>query len=513
MASKGKPKRASPKVRKTAELYKSSHNIGNRTARMRVGCYKDTEFAVEYPDGFWDPVKPTDQTPDRSRGASENHSPTRVSSPASVGKKTSPQKASKSASGATKRKLEDKQEMNGSIAPTKKATPKDEKKTPKLEKGDSKNEKKTVKSEKNYSKKDKKGDSEKTTPKHGKTGKNDSNIKPTKEVKIVLEKHPTPKIHDEKKVADNKGKANQEKDKKEKKEKEKKISKEINSVKDKNVTKDKKEKDKTKIKGASKKEIKKDKKKKAAAKTAEEKSSDEKSEHSSDYTYDSNDSEMEISFKKRKTETPVKPSSKESLKSKVKGGKKMMPKGKDSKSNNTGSKIKKSNSSSKVEVLEPRAPRIKRTACLNANAIVSALYQTEDTSSNTKSSTSANRSTSPAAGSAHKTAANTTTTSATASKHSHSSRASSPAAAAKHSQPKRRRMTIEADLDEGGDEAFDLYLEEYQQLGREAPNKAPKSGKRPPTSPKKETSSSHKEPSSPKKVASPKKETSKKRGE
>ena len=298
---------------------------------MRVGCYKDTEFAVEYPDGFWDPVKPTDQSPDRSRGASENHSPTRVSSPASAGKKTIPQKASKSASGATKRKLEDKPEMNGSIAPTKKATPKDEKKTAKLEKGDSKNEKKTVKSEKidsknekktvksekNDSKKDKKGDSEKTTPKHGKTGKNDTNIKPTKEVKIVLEKHPTPKIHDEKKVADNKGKANQEKDKKEKKEKEKEISKEINSVKDKNVTKDKKEKDKTKIKGASKKEIKKDKKKKAAAKT-EEKSSDEKSEHSSDYTYDSDDSEMEISFKKRKTETPVKPSSKV-----CQGGKKM----------------------------------------------------------------------------------------------------------------------------------------------------------------------------------------------
>ena len=148
MASKGKPKRASPKVRKTAELYKSSHNIGNRTARMRVGCYKDTEFAVEYPDGFWDPVKPTDQSPDRSRVASENQSPTRVSSPPSIGTKTSPQKASKSASGATKRKLEEKPEVNGSFAPTKKATPKDEKKTAKSEKCDSKNEKTTPKTRK-----------------------------------------------------------------------------------------------------------------------------------------------------------------------------------------------------------------------------------------------------------------------------------------------------------------------------------------------------------------------------
>ena len=52
--------KASPKSRKTAELYKSSHNIGNRTAAERVGSYKETEVALVYPEGFWDAVtKPT----------------------------------------------------------------------------------------------------------------------------------------------------------------------------------------------------------------------------------------------------------------------------------------------------------------------------------------------------------------------------------------------------------------------------------------------------------------------
>ncbi len=54
---KGKTKKASPKTKKTAELYKSSHNIGNRQARFRVGSYKDSEYALVYPEGFWEAVK------------------------------------------------------------------------------------------------------------------------------------------------------------------------------------------------------------------------------------------------------------------------------------------------------------------------------------------------------------------------------------------------------------------------------------------------------------------------
>ena len=74
-------KKVSPKSRRTAELYKSSHNIGNRTAAERVGSYKETEVALVYPEGFWEAVKVDDggvspfESNSRSRSRSPKSSP------------------------------------------------------------------------------------------------------------------------------------------------------------------------------------------------------------------------------------------------------------------------------------------------------------------------------------------------------------------------------------------------------------------------------------------------------
>ncbi len=465
MASKGKPKRASPKVKKTAELYKSSHNIGNRTARMRVGCYADSEFAVEYPDGFWDPVKPPgDGSPDHGGAAVENHAAGKTGAKSGSGgsggsAKSSPAQAktSKSTSGAVKRKMEDGPEVNGAVSPPKKAAVKKEKNTPKSA---SKNAKaSTPKSEKITLKK------EKAAP------KKELLDTPTKEVKIVIEKHPD--LENKKKVI-SKGKGSKEEDKSDAKEKkgkkvkETKTSKEMNGIKEKKTSKKKQAKGKEKPGAQKEKET---KPKKGAVKPAKKENDEGDSDDSSDYTYDSDDSDMEISFKKRKTESPMKESPK------AKAAKNVTPKGKDKLNDSSG----KGRKPAKQPISEERAPRIRRTACLNANAIVSALYQVEDTSSHTKSGST------PGSHSKSSSAAG--------------QRAASPVAApaAKHAAlSKRRKVSIEADLDEGGDEAFDLYLQEYEDLAREGPDKISKS-KRPPSSPKKEASAPSKRASSPKK--------------
>ena len=68
---KARSKKVSPKSRRTAELYKSSHNIGNRTAAGWVGSYKESEYALVYPEGFWESVKP------ENGEVSPDHSPVR----------------------------------------------------------------------------------------------------------------------------------------------------------------------------------------------------------------------------------------------------------------------------------------------------------------------------------------------------------------------------------------------------------------------------------------------------
>lgn len=442
---------------------------------MRVGCYKDTEFAVEYPEGFWDPVKPI--TPDGS--PNESRSPPAPAAPRSLSPgggaaaaKSKTSKSSKSASGATKRKLDEKPEVNGPSSPPKKAAVKKDS-TSKLDKSTPKNDKAAAKTGKG-------------TPKNEKSTKKDVINTPTKEVKIVLEKHPDLKFNTTKTVVSTKGKSPKEKgkEKKDRTPNDKKKTKVDNRMKDKKVLK--KEKGKARANGV-KKEAKNPEKLKNVVESLEEPSPDG---DSSDYTYDSDDSEMEISFKKKKMESPVKPA-KESPKAKIDKKVKVTPKGKE-KSIDASKGKKMANK----PILEPRAPRIKRTACLNANAIVSALYQTEDTGSSAKSS---------ATPGSHSKASSTA-----------GHRSASPVAASgpskHHSQPKRRKISIDADLDEGGDEAFDLYLEEYEELAREGNGKTKPSSKRPLAStPKKEDATNQtKEPAYPKKTVSHKKEPSKK---
>ena len=88
-------KKVSPKSRRTAELYKSSHNIGNRTAAERVGSYKETEVALVYPEGFWEAVKIDDGSSSPLEVQSRSRSRSPKSSPRSPNNELSPTRSSR----------------------------------------------------------------------------------------------------------------------------------------------------------------------------------------------------------------------------------------------------------------------------------------------------------------------------------------------------------------------------------------------------------------------------------